>query len=386
MLAGIAITSLVRKKRKRATFGALLSGSFALTTLILTAVGIESSRPGIRVSLPAVDMLAGSSLGYANGIKWQRALGSHGAIFSAADASRIEYPGLVPPEGTLEFWIKVNSGYRYSELQLRANQDDALIFSSDTQGGDVTWPGTSKFSVSRDGTLSYWMATSKYNEPAPHATEARGTRFRFGEWHALGVSYGSQGQYIMLDGRTVASAPQLKQTFGRAGNHTEPLDVPTIGETVSHFWPRHRVEGGFEGVVAAFRVSSNQRDWQLAYGIKLDPVSSGSKSTMNEENTTYASGGRRVIRPYPDREVESNKSGDAQDSDVEMHTGTDTTPSSNDKKLTAEFLQNAKQLFEDGEYAAALARCNSVLVKDPKNWEAKELRTRIEKTLEILNQ
>ena len=142
-----------------------------------------------------------------------------------------------------------------------------MIFSSDAQGGDVTWPGTTVLSVSRGGILSYRMAT-KMGDTSTMPIEARGTKFRFAEWHALGVSYGGQGEYIMLDGRVVASAPRRTQTFGQAGNHQEPLDIPTIGETVSHFWAHHRYEGGFEGVLAAFRVSAKQEDWLLAQGVK----------------------------------------------------------------------------------------------------------------------
>jgi hypothetical protein len=274
-LAGVAVTGLLLSKRKRAAVAAILSAVSALTCLIFVALGTRPDHPDLRVALPVEDKLIGASIGYPTGIQWLNAIGDRepgdrGAVFSAADSSRIEYPGLIPPEGTLEFWIEVNSGYGYNNFQLQANQDVAMIFSSDAQGGDVTWPGTTRFSVSRDGTLSYWMATSKYNKPQAFPTEARKTEFHFGEWHAVGVSYGRQGEYIMLDGKVVASSPLQTQTFGRAGNHQEPLDIPTIGETVSHFWPHHRVEGGFEGVLAAFRVSANQRDWQLAQGVKGD--------------------------------------------------------------------------------------------------------------------
>src|SRR5436853_3341561 len=95
-------------------------------------------------------------------------------------------------------------------------------------------------------------------------TVGHGTRFRFGEWHAIGISYGSEGQFIMVDDTVVASAPNLTQSLGRAGNHQTPLDVPTIGETVSHFWGYHQHEGGFEGVLARFRASARQQDWHLA--------------------------------------------------------------------------------------------------------------------------
>jgi hypothetical protein len=232
------------------------------------ASGVQAGGNGSQgsgaMARSATNRQAGLLMGKAAGIRWMPVFGGQGAVFSAADSSRIEYPDLIPAEGTLEFWINVNHGYRYDNFQFKDNQDDALIFSSDAQGGDVTWPGATKLFVKANGDITYWMAISMYDQPRAPATEALGTRFRFGEWHAIGVSYGSQGQYIMLDGQVVASSPSSTQTFGRSGNHQQPLDIPTIGETVSHFWDHHRYEGGFDGVVAAFRASPRQRDWSLA--------------------------------------------------------------------------------------------------------------------------
>jgi len=238
----------------------IISAGFAIKQNIPQPLSFKST------TLPVEDKLTGSTIGAATGVRWTNAIDTRGAVFSAASSSRIEYPGLIPPEGTLEFWIKVNSGYHYENYQFKPDQDDAMIFSSDVQGGDVTWPGTTKVFVSRNGNVSLWMATVKGPNHNP-ATEARKTTFRFGEWHAIGVSYGSQGQSIMLDGRMVASAPRRTQTFGVAGNQQSPLDIPTVGETVSHFWQNHRYEGGFEGILAAFRVSGKQADWMLAKGI-----------------------------------------------------------------------------------------------------------------------
>jgi hypothetical protein len=203
------------------------------------------------------------------GLGTERDFGRLAAVFSAANSSRIEYGGYISNQGqgTLELWIKVNHGYRYDNYQFKDNLDEAIVFSSDCSGGDVTWPGATKLTVKANGDISLYMATSKYDKPASQPTIARGTPFRFGEWHAIGISYGSQGQWIMLDGEIVAASPFLTQTLGRAGNHQEPLDQATIGETVCHFWDRHRYEGGFDGVVAGVRLSNLQKDWALALGL-----------------------------------------------------------------------------------------------------------------------
>lgn len=286
---------------------AAASGILVVAMIICAGVAVEHNIPQPlnlkSTTLPVEDKLAGNTIGAATGIRWTNGIGNRGAVFSAADSSRIEYSGLIPPEGTLEFWIKVNSGYHYENFQFKTDQDDAMIFSSDVQGGDVTWPGTTKVFLSRNGNVSLWMATVKGPNHNP-ATEARNTKFRFGEWHAIGVSYGSQGQAIMLDGRVVASAPRRTQTFGAAGNQQSPLDIPTIGETTSHFWQHHRYEGGFEGVLAGFRVSARQADWALAKGI-TEKVSTGPQETASTEQGAQSDGGKPntgnpAINPVPE--------------------------------------------------------------------------------------
>ena len=180
-----------------------------------------------KVPVSIKDDLSGSSIGEAHGVQWVHALENHGAVFDASTSSRIEYATQIPTEGTLEFWIRVNSAYQYRDGVFTGDMDSAMIFSTDVQGGDVTWPGTTKLFVSKNGDISFWMATNKYNQPPSPATEAQKTGFRFGEWHAIGVSYGSEGQFIMLDGRQGRIADELALKLG----------ILVSPRTVGTYWP-----------------------------------------------------------------------------------------------------------------------------------------------------
>jgi hypothetical protein len=335
VLAGIGITNSLRKNPTR---GGRFAWSAAITAFVpfLLVFTVGGNRP---VNYPRIDELDGKSLGVPSGITWVHAIGDRGASFSAANSSRIEFPNLIPAEGTLEFWINIKDGYHYDNYRLLPNQNDAMIFSSDVQGGDVTWPGTTKIFVSRDGKLTLWVATSKYDKPNAIATEAAATSFRFGEWHAVGFSYGSLGQYIMLDGKLVASAPGRTQSFGTAGNHNQRLDVPTIGETVSHFWAHHRYEGGFEGTLAAFRVSGKQEDWQIAEGV-----------TGNVPSTVVA-----------------------------------TAPISVEDQREHDLVNQAQQLFAAQNYNAALSACNEALTLNAGDDVAIKLKHDIEDALKTSN-
>ena len=145
--------------------------------------------------------------------------------------------------------------------------NEALIFTTDIAGGDVTWPGSAWLWVKSNGDVSFSIATEKYQPPK--VLKAQKTDFRFGTWHSIGISFGSQALHIMIDGKLVASNLQVTQLLGSGGNHDRPVDIPTIGESVSGFWNNNQHEGGFEGVVDRFRASPNQMDWLLSTKPKL---------------------------------------------------------------------------------------------------------------------
>jgi hypothetical protein len=224
-----------------------------------------------RPSGVLLETFAGSTAGAAFGISY-----NSGAVFSRGAESRIEYRSGIPTQGTLEWWLKVDNGYRFDNFVLHPQEGCAQVFATDVQGGDVTWPGTTRVIVCNSGQITLDMAQAKYNDMPHQVLTIPSSQFRFAEWHALGISYGSQGQAIMLDGQMLGSTAGNTQTLGAAGTHQGPADVPTIGEAISHFWQHRQYSGGFDGVVSRFRASPNQLDWVLA---KERPQSDASSAT-----------------------------------------------------------------------------------------------------------
>ena len=205
----------------------------------------------------------GNTIGNSYGIVYTNTINGQGAVFSRVKESRIEYPFSIgfPHEGTIEYLIKIYSGYRYSDYFLNDNSDCARIF--DTGSQDVWYPGAIWIDVCNDGTINLGTATT-YAQPECHNLKATGTDFTFNEWHTIGISFGSQGQYIMLDGNIVASNASYTESLQTCGNFTSAVNVPTIGELVSCFWVNNRHDAGFEGVIDRFRVSEKQEDWYLS--------------------------------------------------------------------------------------------------------------------------
>lgn len=192
-----------------------------------------------------------------------------GAAFSRRRETRIVYPygaSRLPRSGTLEWVINVSSGYYYSAGKLTEGTACALIFTTDIQNGDVTWPGSAWLYVCGNGDIRFHIAGAKYEAGGrpEFRLEAKGTDFRYGQWHRVGVSYGSRGRQIMLDGKLVASDAGMTQELGAGGTHQASVDHPTIGESVSGFWPNNQHEGGFEGTLARFRGSNLQENWCLS--------------------------------------------------------------------------------------------------------------------------
>ncbi len=229
-----------------------------------------------------MDELNGSTLGIATGITYQKALSGLGAVFNRTKDSRISYPFSygIPKEGTLEWWVNVQSGYWYDNYTLYDNQSSAQLFGTDAHGGDVNWPGAMKLMVSNDGKVRLEFGNA-YGQPDYHELIANTSPFTFGQWHSIGISYGSEGQYIKVDGILVASDTNYFQQLGSAGNFSAPIDTPSIGQTISGFWGHNQYDGGFNGIVDRFRASSKQQDWILS----ISSITSVTDKVVNTPNS-----------------------------------------------------------------------------------------------------
>jgi len=208
-----------------------------------------------------VDELNGSTLGVSNGITYMKTPHGQGAVFSRMNESRIEYPftkGL-PHEGTIEMLIKVNKGYQYSNYSLQDNLKQAYIFS--TGQSDVWNKGAMWLNVNNNGDIN--LTTALTSEPTSHTLSATATKFRFNEWHIVSFSYGSQGQFLMIDGQLVASDASYTETLQTCGDKFGNRVNPTVGEFRSLIWENNQHENGFEGILDVLRASSIQNDWVL---------------------------------------------------------------------------------------------------------------------------
>jgi serine/threonine protein kinase len=262
--------------RSRAPEGILLTVVLlvALIVMSLTLVSVWSGEVPIesrnargspapaRNSSILLEEFNGKTSGSAVGIRFEPTPTGQGAVFSRETESRVEYSlerGF-PVEGTLEWRIRVVRGY--DRARGSSSQESALIFT--TTGPDTWYPGSTWLRAANDGSVAFEMADSKGGQTPLRVLKATGTTFRFGDWHTIGISFGSQGRYIRVDGDTVAQ-DSLVLPLAVGGNLTRQVDVPTIGEFRSRFpLPNNRFEQGFEGVVDTFRASTRQQDWELS--------------------------------------------------------------------------------------------------------------------------
>jgi hypothetical protein len=121
--------------------------------------------------------------------------------------------------------------------------------------------------LSVDNTGSISLTTALTATPTSHTLSASGTTFRFNKWHVVSFSYGSQGQYLKVDGQLVASNSSYTETLQTCGDWGNNRDNPTVGEIHSVFWANNQYDLGFEGTLDRFRASNTQQDWVLGVGI-----------------------------------------------------------------------------------------------------------------------
>ncbi|ETR71270.1 MAG: hypothetical protein OMM_02615 [Candidatus Magnetoglobus multicellularis str. Araruama] len=281
--------------------GSLAAGEYHVSVYlnkdIFQTLDIQVNQEENTVLIEEFD---GAVNGDAHGIEFVETPNGMGAKLSRVNESRIQYPfdKWMVKEGTLEFLVKIESGYDYRDPTYTNNavlyegNNRALLFTTDVQHGDVYWPGSTWFYVKDNGVLSISMATKKGTGSGVQSLSSPETGYRFNEWHYVGISFGSEGQFLMVDGKEVASNPAHTQILGSGGTHSSPVDKPTIGESLPGFWHNNQWEGGFEGIVDRFRISNKQRDWKMSLNdqrvIRIE---------VNPENIQFdAEGGVKVVQ------------------------------------------------------------------------------------------
>lgn len=197
-------------------------------------------------------------------IEYTNTPNGYGVLLKSGKDNRIEYTSdsQIPYEGTMEWLVKVDRGYFYNNNSFSFRNDTARLF--DMGEADDWHPGMSWLSVFSNGCIGFTITTSDGGTKPNQGITVYNTSFRFNEWHVVSVSYGSQGQWIAVDGVVCASNTANTQYIGLKGYNYKPV----IGENVSRFWANNRYDTGFEGIVDAFRTSKNQKDFQLVNYLK----------------------------------------------------------------------------------------------------------------------
>lgn len=211
----------------------------------------------------------GTTLGNGHGLVFVDTPDGQGIALSETRESCLIFPyeNGFPRSGTFEMRVNVDYGYHYNayvDSNLNITETGALLFTTDIQGGDVTWPGSAWLWVGSDGDLYFRVAQQQYGGGTDEVLYAYDTSFRFDSWHTIGISYGSQGLALAVDGVVVGTLPENTQTLAGGGTHWESLGQPTIGESVPSFWSNNEFDGGFNGIVEAVRYSDVQMDFTLA--------------------------------------------------------------------------------------------------------------------------
>ena len=234
--------------------------------------------------------------GMGTGISYVTTPTGLGAAFGHTKASAIEYSfgNGFPKEGTLEWRIFVTNGFSWDRGIITDSKPDALIFT--TVGPDTWYAGCSWLTVSRDGSVNFGMADSIGGQTPLRSLVARDTTFSFNEWHTIGISFGSHGRSINVDGHIVAQ-DELSLHLAVGGTPHAQIGTPTIGQMKSRFWPIHSHDSGFEGVVDTFRASSKQTDWKLCQSNQGDKVALSHAAGVSPAPLVVPDTGDRSVKP-----------------------------------------------------------------------------------------
>lgn len=195
-----------------------------------------------------IDQMNDNTIGVPTAISYQNSQCDRSSEFKRYSTSNpalnsyITYPQneWIPKQGTLEFLIKVDNGQTFNGISSTV----ATIFGV----GNSTPTTSSLINVYANGNITF----RRYSGSGFTDVTAIATTFRFGQWHVVSVSYGSNGTKIVVDGVTA--------TTNSLTNFDMNTGVTTLGQVTFSNGNWY----GFEGLVDKFRISYNQSDFQLS--------------------------------------------------------------------------------------------------------------------------
>jgi hypothetical protein len=215
---------------------------------------VALSSNNITVSIPACqDNFSNATVGIPNALTYQQNSCDSEAVLSRNSTTNVllnsfvKYDSvLMPRQGTIEMLLLVTGG----STSTAVSTTSATVFA--IQNRSFNWLGSGcMLTVYNNGNIIFRQFNNNNGFTDLTATA---TPFRFNEKHIVGISFGSEGMKIAVDGIIRASnsiALNMNKGLGIVGGVIDPVFSGTA-------WYQ------FTGIVDKFRMSYQQSDFQLS--------------------------------------------------------------------------------------------------------------------------
>ncbi|MFC1758839.1 hypothetical protein ACFL2H_08730 [Planctomycetota bacterium] len=213
-------------------------------TFFVSMIVISSTCPTGAQTLLYDDFVNESTVGMATGVTFA----SGNAIFDL-QSDGIEFDSsLIPVEGTVEVLLKIDVVGGGHDIARPDGFPVSTIL--DSVGADGRPPGSMWLAVGPEGNIGFSLG----NFQDASSIRANNTSVLNGEFHAVAVSYGSEGMGLYFDGVQMDHKPFSGE------RRNAPL---TLGDHRERHFSPNNYQFGFIGEVAEIRASTEQNDVTL---------------------------------------------------------------------------------------------------------------------------